>query len=192
MGHRFMLTARFLQDVVDVVRESGDIIRRQWEKTHAVRHKGSIDLVTETDVAVEAFLKERLGELLPQAEFLAEDAVVATGFPYAIAERLDDVLARLALVLPKAQGVRRIGAASVDLAYVAAGRQDAFYEMLLKPWDVAAGWLLVEEAGGRVTTLDGRPYTFGDEIMASNGLVHKELRHLLAAVTPVRAERRPA
>lgn len=56
-----MLTARFLQDVVDVVRESGDIIRRQWEKTHAVRHKGSIDLVTETDVAVEAFLKERLG-----------------------------------------------------------------------------------------------------------------------------------
>ena len=267
-----MLTARFLQDVVDVVRESGDIIRRQWEKTHAVRHKGSIDLVTETDVAVEAFLKERLGELLPQAEFLAEescvagqepsplcwiidpvdgttnfvhripqvgtsvalwadghvvlgvvnvpmmdecfwaglgmgafrngepihvssaevlsDAVVATGFPYAIAERLDDVLARLALVLPKAQGVRRIGAASVDLAYVAAGRQDAFYEMLLKPWDVAAGWLLVEEAGGRVTTLDGRPYTFGDEI--SNGLVHKELRHLLAAVTPVRAERRPA
>ena len=104
----------------------------------------------------------------------------------------DKNVARLALVLPKAQGVRRIGAASVDLAYVAAGRQDAFYEMLLKPWDVAAGWLLVEEAGGRVTTLDGRPYTFGDEIMASNGLVHKELRHLLAAVTPVRAERRPA
>ena len=95
-------------------------------------------------------------------------------------------------MLPKAQGVRRIGAASVDLAYVAAGRQDAFYEMLLKPWDVAAGWLLVEEAGGRVTTLDGRPYSFGDEIMASNGLVHKELRHLLAAVTPVQAERRPA
>lgn len=269
-----MLTARFLQDVVDAVRESGGIIRRQWEKTHAIRHKGSIDLVTETDVAVEAFLKERLGELLPQAEFLAEescvagqepsplcwiidpvdgttnfvhripqvgtsvalwadghvvlgvvnvpmmeecfwaglgmgafrngepihvspagalaDAVVATGFPYAIAERLDDVLARLALVLPKAQGVRRIGAASVDLAYVAAGRQDAFYEMLLKPWDVAAGWLLVEEAGGRVTALDGRPYAFGDEIMASNGLVHKELRHLLAAVTPVQAARRPA
>ena len=77
MGHRFMLTARFLQDVVDVVRESGDIIRRQWEKTHAVRHKGSIDLVTETDVAVEAFLKERLGELLPQAEFLAEESCVA-------------------------------------------------------------------------------------------------------------------
>ena len=72
-----MLTARFLQDVVDVVRESGDIIRRQWEKTHAVRHKGSIDLVTETDVAVEAFLKERLGELLPQAEFLAEESCVA-------------------------------------------------------------------------------------------------------------------
>lgn len=269
-----MLTERLVQDVVDVVRRSGDIIRRQWETTHDVRHKGSIDLVTETDVAVEAFLKERLAELLPQAEFLAEescvageepsplcwiidpvdgttnfvhripqvgtsvalwangqvvlgvvnvpmmnecfwaglgmgayrngepirvsragnlgDAVVATGFPYAIAERLDDVLARLALVLPGAQGVRRIGAASVDLAYVASGRQDAFYEMLLKPWDVAAGWLLVEEAGGRVTTLEGNPYVFGEEIMASNGLVHEELRKLLAPVTPVRAERKPA
>lgn len=269
-----MLTERLVQDVVDVVRRSGDIIQRQWETTHDVRHKGSIDLVTETDVAVEAFLKEHLAELLPQAEFLAEescvagqepsplcwiidpvdgttnfvhripqvgtsvalwangqvvlgvvnvpmmnecfwaglgmgayrngepirvsragslgDAVVATGFPYAITERLDDVLARLALVLPSAQGVRRIGAASVDLAYVASGRQDAFYEMLLKPWDVAAGWLLVEEAGGRVTTLEGRPYVFGEEIMASNGLVHEELRQLLAPVTPVRAGRKPA
>ena len=90
------------------------------------------------------------------------------------------------------EGVRRIGAASVDLAYVASGRQDAFYEMLLKPWDVAAGWLLVEEAGGRVTTLEGNPYVFGEEIMASNGLVHEELRKLLAPVTPVRAERKPA
>lgn len=269
-----MLTARLMQDVVDVVRESGAIIRRQWEKTHAVRHKGSIDLVTETDVAVEAFLKERLGALLPEADFLAEescaagagpsplcwiidpvdgttnfvhripqvgtsvalwedgqvrlgvvnvpmmdecywaglglgafcngapihvsaaatleDAVVATGFPYAIAERLDEVLARLALVLPRAQGVRRLGAASVDLAYVASGRQDAFYEMLLKPWDVAAGWLLVEEAGGRVSSLDGGPYAFGNEILASNGHLHGGLERLFARIEPVRAQGRPA
>ena len=75
---------------------------------------------------------------------------------------------------------------------LACGRFDGYYEMKLNPWDKAAGMLLVEEAGGRVTALDGRPYAFGDEIMASNGLVHKELRHLLAAVTPVQAERRPA
>ena len=86
-----MLTARFLQDVVDVVRESGDIIRRQWEKTHAVRHKGSIDLVTETDVAVEAFLKERLGELLPQAEFLAEESCVAGQEPSPLCWIIDPV-----------------------------------------------------------------------------------------------------
>ena len=91
MGYRFMLTARFLQDVVDVVRESGDIIRRQWEKTHAVRHKGSIDLVTETDVAVEAFLKERLGELLPQAEFLAEESCVAGQEPSPLCWIIDPV-----------------------------------------------------------------------------------------------------
>ena len=74
---------------------------------------------------------------------------------------------------------RRIGAAAVDMAYVACGRLDMFYEEGLKPWDFAAGLLLVEEAGGKVTNLRGEPLHFGDVLMASNGLVHREAVDLL-------------
>ena len=107
------------------------------------------------------------------------DALVATGFPYDFSGRLDRILERLSLVLPKSQGLRRIGAAAVDMAYVACGRLDMFYEEGLKPWDFAAGLLLVEEAGGRVTNLRGEALHFGDVLMASNGLVHQESVDLL-------------
>ncbi len=80
--------------------------------------------------------------------------------------------------------VRRPGAAALDLAYVAAGRLEGFWEVKLNPWDVAAGWLLVEEAGGRVTDLAGRPYTLGNRyIVATNGRIHEAL--LEALLTPV-------
>ena len=82
-------------------------------------------------------------------------------------------------MLPKSQGLRRIGAAAVDMAYVACGRLDMFYEEGLKPWDFAAGLLLVEEAGGKVTNLRGEALHFGDVLMASNGLVHQEAVDLL-------------
>lgn len=82
-----------------------------------------------------------------------------------------------------AQAVRRDGAAALDLAYVAAGRFDAFWEFDLAPWDMAAGALLVREAGGRVTALDGCTFRLeGDSILASNGAVHDEVRSLLSAV----------
>ncbi len=84
-------------------------------------------------------------------------------------------------MLLAAQGLRRAGAAALDLAYVACGRLDAFYETDLKPWDTAAGILLVEEAGGRVSRFEATtPYALGDfSILASNGLVHEELSALL-------------
>jgi myo-inositol-1(or 4)-monophosphatase len=66
-------------------------------------------------------------------------------------------------VLPATRGLRRPGSAAADLAYVAAGVFDAFYESALNPWDTAAGWLLVEEAGGRVATYDGAPYSLDSE-----------------------------
>lgn len=82
-----------------------------------------------------------------------------------------------------AQAVRRDGAAALDLAYVAAGRFDAFWEFDLAPWDMAAGTLLVREAGGRVTALGGEPFRLdGDSILASNGAVHDGVRSLLSAV----------
>lgn len=240
--------------LVDIVRRSGRIIREHWRMPSHARHKGRIDLVTETDLAVEAFLVQELEQLLPQALFMAEesarpgqqpgelcwiidpvdgttnfvhrlphvgtsvalwqngtpvlgvvnvpmleecywamsgkgafcngaplrvsnakmleDTLVATGIPYTIRQDLPDVLDRLRVVLPATQNLRRLGAASVDLAYVASGHLDAYYEMGLRPWDVAAGVLLVQEAGGRVTRSDGGPFVFGDEILATNGHVH--------------------
>ncbi len=250
-----------LAGAVRIIRQAGNIVAEHAGKPRDIRHKGRIDLVTATDVAVEEFLKENLGKLLPGSSFLAEeslaaselrddtwiidpvdgttnfahglpavgvsvglwqggdvtlgmvlsplmgecftaeagkgawlndapirgsatremqDSLVATGFPYDVEEELPAILRRLRAVLPACQGVRRWGAASLDLAYVAAGRYDAYYESRLKPWDVAAGWLLAREAGGTVTRMNGSAYHIrSHDLLASNGLVHETLRRLL-------------
>ena len=109
-------------------------------------------------------------------------ALLATGFPYDMRERLPETLARMGRLLGVSQGVRRAGSAALDLAYVAAGRLDGFWEENLKPWDTAAGVLLVTEAGGAVSTFTGAPYTiYLDNIAASNGLLHRDLVAFLAA-----------
>ena len=109
-----------------------------------------------------------------------EKSLIAMGFPYEIRERLPLVLDRLEKVLPVTQGARRCGAAAIDLAYVAAGRFDGYYEEWIKPWDTSAGWLLVEEAGGAVCSIDGREYGLASSgIIATNGLIHEELVTLL-------------
>ena len=228
-----------------VVEESGAIIGANHAHPHTIRHKGRIDLVTETDIAVEAFLKERLATLAPQAGFLAEEsaedlslpdgttnfahglpltvtsvayrlngeivlgivnapllrecfiaekgkgawrngerisvssvtacenALIATGFPYEIASRVDEILERMRPVLSSSQGVRRCGAAALDLAWTACGRFDAFYEDELKPWDMAAGALLVTEAGGSISNLDGSPFDLRWSILAGNKAMHE-------------------
>jgi myo-inositol-1(or 4)-monophosphatase len=250
------------QRVAAVVSGAGGIIRDHWDQDKDIRKKGRIDLVTRTDTAVERFLVEELGRLLPDSRFLAEetaadtvpgprtwiidpidgttnyahgfpfvctsvalwdgdrvvlgvvhapmlgetflaeagrgatlngrpirvsdtatlaDALVATGFPYAIETHMTDILAELEKVLAAAQGVRRPGSAALDLAYTAAGRFDAFYEKALNPWDTAAGWLLVAEAGGRVTQyLPDAPYGLAaPTILATNGRLHQPLLDLL-------------
>lgn len=109
-----------------------------------------------------------------------ERSLVATGFPYTIERELPGVIARLQAVLPAVQGVRRCGSAALDLAYVAAGRYEAFYEMTLSPWDVAAGWLIVQEAGGMISRMDGSAYALHHhDILASNGRVHDAILALL-------------
>lgn len=102
-----------------------------------------------------------------------QESLLATGFPYAIREKSSEVLGAVAALLPEAQGLRRAGAAAMDLAYVAAGRLDGFWEINLKPWDTAAGILLLVEAGGTVSTYNGAPYTpYIPELVASNGRIH--------------------
>ena len=104
------------------------------------------------------------------------EALVATGFAYDVHRSQDDNLARFAQVLKAARGIRRDGSAALDLCYVAAGRLDAYWEFKLHAWDVAAGCLVVEEAGGRVSNASGGAVpASGEEIAASNSLLHASL-----------------
>lgn len=107
---------------------------------------------------------------------LLSDSILATGFPYADYSMLDQYLNLFKNLLLKTHGVRRLGSAAVDLAYVACGRFDGFFEYGLNPWDVAAGILIVQQAGGRVSDFaKGDDFIFGAEIVASNTKIHNEL-----------------
>ncbi len=100
------------------------------------------------------------------------DALLATGFPYNDFSKMDAYMQFLEWTMKNARGVRRLGSAAADMVYVACGRFDAFWEYDLKPWDVAAGAVIVKEAGGTVTDYKGGDnYLFGREIVASNGLI---------------------
>jgi myo-inositol-1(or 4)-monophosphatase len=102
------------------------------------------------------------------------DSVLATGFPYDRHHSSDDNLAQITGFLKRARGLRRSGSAAIDLAYVAAGRLDGFWELILNSWDVAAGVLLITEAGGKVTDKEGQPFQMRQQvsITASNGSIH--------------------
>lgn len=254
-------TRNLAAQVAAIADEAGAIIRDHNKKPRTIQYKGRVDLVTGTDIAVEEFLRERLGKLLPGSSFLAEESspksgftdntwiidpvdgttnfahglpfvgtsiglwrdgdvvlgvvnapllgecftavkgrgayrngerlhvsatgdlehsLVATGFPYDREKELPGLLRRLGRVLKRARCVRRYGAASLDLAYVAAGHYDAYYERRLNPWDVAAGWLLIREAGGMVSRTDGSPYApWHHDILATNGNVHIAMQTLM-------------
>ena len=250
-----------LAETVAVAREAGKIIVEHAQKPREVRHKGRIDLVTATDIAVEKFLRDKLQTVLPGSHFLAEESspnaqlkentwiidpldgttnfahglpfvatsiglwregdivlgvvnapllatcftatkgqgafqndtpihvsatsklvesLIATGFPYAIEEELPGLLRRMGRALSQTQGIRRCGAAALDLAFTAAGQYEGYYERRLCPWDIAAGWLLVREAGGSVTRMDGSPFHIkSHDILATNGKIHTVLQHLM-------------
>jgi myo-inositol-1(or 4)-monophosphatase len=104
-----------------------------------------------------------------------KDSLVATGFPYYDFDKLTAYMKSLEYFLKNSHGARRIGSASVDLAYVACGRFEAFYEYGLQPWDVAAGAFILQQAGGKVSDFDGgSDFIFGKEIVATNGLIFDE------------------
>ncbi|TMB13028.1 MAG: inositol monophosphatase, partial [Deltaproteobacteria bacterium] len=108
-------------------------------------------------------------------------ALLGTGFPYDQRQHADFYLSFWREAVRQAQGVRRAGAAALDLCYVACGRLDGFWEWKLHPWDLAAGRLIIEEAGGRVTDSAGGPHRLtGEETVASNGRIHEELLAMVA------------
>lgn len=243
-----------LNFAINAAREAGKIIAEKYGRGVQIHNKGTIDLVTEADLAAEKIIIECISSYYPRHAILAEESgksahdneykwlidpldgttnfahsypcfcvsialehkgvlkigvvydplrdelfaaehgegatlnnkkirvsetdtiersLLCTGFPYNIRERGAAYVEPFINFLMKAQAVRRDGSAALDLAYVACGRFDGFWEGGLNPWDMAAGILLIEEAGGRVSSFNGSQYDiYNPPIVASNGLIH--------------------
>ncbi len=159
-----------------------------WAVTIALEHNGDVVAgVTFDPTRNELFAAEQgRGATLngkpirvSETERLA-DALIVTGFPYDF-KRRQDFARHLTQFLLSSRGVRRDGSAAIDLAYVACGRFDGFWEEGLNPWDMAAGVLLIEEAGGQVTGYDSSKFSiYKPPILASNGLIHAQMSAILA------------
>ena len=109
-----------------------------------------------------------------------DTSLLATGFPYDLRSSKENNIDHFARFSIKAQAIRRAGSAALDLCYTASGRFDGYWEMKLRPWDVAAGALIAAEAGGKLTDFKGGPFSiYGRECLASNGLVHDQMVRIL-------------
>jgi myo-inositol-1(or 4)-monophosphatase len=109
------------------------------------------------------------------------DSLVATGLPYSDFERLDTYMALLTWLCKHSHGIRRLGSASIDLAYVACGRFEVFFEYGLHPWDIAAGVIILREAGGKISDFSGGERNLnGDEIVAANSHVYPEILEIVS------------
>jgi len=111
---------------------------------------------------------------------ILKEALLVTGFAYNLRDNPNNNLNHFSRLLMRAQGIRRMGSAALDLCYVAAGRLDGFWELNLKPWDTAAGSLILTEAGGQVTDFSGKTFLIDKpEILATNGKIHQEMVDVL-------------
>ena len=119
------------------------------------------------------------------------DSLLVTGFHYGIQRDPEELVALFRDFLTRSRAVRRLGSAALDLAYVAAGRFDGYWESKIQPWDVAAGALIVSEAGGQVTTIGGDPFrTRSGSVIASNGHIHAQMLEIILASGSPRAPER--
>lgn len=247
----------FVQIGREAAREAGKLIFKRFNTDFSVSHKGTINLVTEVDLAAEELIVARIQKSFPSHSVLAEErhsdiqrspivwiidpldgttnfahgypvfsvsigleidgevewgavydpsrnemftvrrgqgafcddvplrvskvealgeSLLATGFPYDIRTSKQNNLENFCAFALRSHGVRRSGSAALDLCQVAAGRLDGFWELKLNPWDCAAGYLMVREAGGNVTNFCGQPGSIYDrEVIASNGLIHDQM-----------------
>jgi myo-inositol-1(or 4)-monophosphatase len=252
----------FLTTAVEAVIRAGRMQMDQFGRDFQIDKKGTIDLVTEVDVAVERMFRDLIAARFPDHQILAEemggsaaappgpcwvfdpidgttnfahgipifcaslaleidgvaevaavfdpnrqelftaergsgaylngrplhvsdartlvDAVVVTGFPYDVHARVDEIVGLFGEFVGRARAVRRLGSAAIDLCYVAAGRMDGFWEADLKPWDIAGGGLIVAESGGRITDMDGHPFSSRrGQVVASNGHLHEAMLEII-------------
>jgi len=251
-----------IEDIINISREAGKIIRENFGKTHSIEFKtNELNLVTETDKASEKLITDFIRKKYPLHGILAEEgsesnknsefkwvvdpldgttnftlglpifsvsigverngetiagvvydvnrdiiysaekgsgafangekifvsknenighSMIVTGFPYNIRENPDKAFERFVAVCKASRAVRRLGSAAIDFCYVANGVFDGFWEVQLHPWDICAGKLIVEEAGGIVTDFDNKPVNiFSKRILASNGKVHNRMVEVL-------------
>jgi myo-inositol-1(or 4)-monophosphatase len=253
----------FAEVGTEIAREAGQFLFQRFRTELTVRHKGTINLVTEVDIAAEEMIVRRLRKEFPDHSILAEEknsqtrggtytwvidpldgttnyahgfpffsvsigleiagrlewggvcdpvrnelftarrgsgafcngeplhvsgteslnaSLLATGFPYDIRTSELNNLDNFCAFALRSQGVRRTGSAALDLCYVAAGRLDGFWESKLNPWDCAAGFLILTEAGGCVTDYSGKSTSIYDaEVVASNGFIHRQMLSVLDA-----------
>ncbi|MDZ7377377.1 MAG: inositol monophosphatase, partial [candidate division KSB1 bacterium] len=112
--------------------------------------------------------------------------LIATGFPFRCKELLDEYWKVLSAIFMAVSGIRRTGSAALDLAYVACGRFDGFWELRLSPWDIAAGSLLIEEAGGKISDFEGEDnHIWVGDVVASNGMIHDFILSEVKKVFPL-------
>lgn len=153
-------------------------VEREGEIICGVIYDPNLDELFTAERGKGAFLNSKRLRV-SQTTTLARSLLV-TGFPYNIGENPNHAIERFVNFLMTAQAVRRMGSAAIDLAYVAAGRYDGFWEVALNPWDMAAGALIVQEAGGRLSDFSGNQFSiYRKEIVASNNLVHQEMMGVL-------------
>jgi len=246
---------------MEVVQEAGRLLLERFRTEFTVTHKGTVNLVTDVDLAAEEMITARIRKTFPMHTILAEEkhndvrnggvhwvidpldgttnyahrypvfsvsigleiagelqwgavfdpsrnelytarrgrgarcngaplhvskvqsldaSLLATGFPYDIRTSKQDNLNNFCAFAVRTQGIRRSGSAALDLCHVAAGRLDGFWELKLNPWDCAAGYLMVREAGGTVTNFHGHAGSIYDgEVIASNGLIHQQMVEVL-------------
>jgi myo-inositol-1(or 4)-monophosphatase len=253
-----------LTTAIEAVVRAGEIMMTRFGHDMRVDKKGTIDLVTEVDFAIERMFREMIAGRFPDHDVLAEElggsasappgpcwvfdpidgttnyahglpifcaslafevggvaeaaavydptrrelftaergggaflngcpirvsrapdlvnALLVTGFPYDVHRRIDELVGLFGEFVGRARAVRRLGSAAIDLCYVAAGRMDGFWERDLMPWDIAGGALIVAEAGGRVTRIDGAPFSSREgHILATNGLLHEAMLEVIRA-----------
>jgi myo-inositol-1(or 4)-monophosphatase len=155
-------------------------LERQSEVVCGVIYQPLLNELFVAEKGKGAFLNDRAIEVSAVSQ--VEKAILATGFPYNLSENPHHCIEHFIDILKLGIPIRRLGSAAIDLAYTAAGRFEAFFEVGLSPWDSAAGVLLIEEAGGKVTHWDKRPYALHkrEPILASNGKIHEPLVNILA------------
>ncbi|MFC1650233.1 inositol monophosphatase family protein [Candidatus Latescibacterota bacterium] len=147
-----------------------------------------IDGIIETGVVYNPIMEEFFSAGRGQGAFLndvpievsktetLEKSFLATGFPYDIKENPENNLKYFNHLIMRAQAIRRDGSASLNLCYTAMGRFDGFWELRLSPWDLAAGYLIATEAGGRISKMNGNPFSvYEPDVIITNGLIHEEL-----------------